>query len=286
MRWERVLQAIGVVAGLIMAPAGTMRAQDIDDLDLELDFNVLRRFNPKSFWAELTDNRANRRQSFDYLSLGMPDRMIYFAGVDASKWSLGVFGGAQWMPNGFGRNGFILRMFLSESIERYTDRRVTYDTQIGRAHILPGYMFRLGNAEIQLLAGLDAEADFFFRDGRANQWRTRIGVRGIADVWWEPTPDLMLQYALSGTSIDNGYATRIAGGWRVSEWFWIGPEAAFSKDYFSEQTRLGAHVTGLRTGDYEWSVAAGRVSDNFGREGIYGRVGVMVRPRRAPFIEN
>jgi hypothetical protein len=276
--------AIGLLLVAAWSPGGIARAQDFDAMDIE--FNVLTPARSKSFWSELFDNRANRKRPFDYLSGGMPDRMIYFAGIDASKWSFGAFAGAQWMPNGVDRDGFILRLFVSESLERYVDRYGRYDTQLGRAYLLPGYMFRIGRLETQLLIGPDAQADLLFQDGRANRLRSRLGVRGIADLWWEPTPELMVQYALSATTIDSGYTTRIAAGWRLFDSFWIGPEAALSRDYYSRQTRFGVHLTGLRTNDYEWTFAAGRVSDDFGRDGVYGRFGLMLRPKRAPFFDN
>lgn len=286
MRWGLALRAVCVTATMI--GCGMAAAQDVGDADFgNTDFNVLSSSSNQSFWSSLFDTRiAKKPPLFDFLSGGMPDRLMYYGGLDASHWSFGAYGGVQWAPAGFNKDGFILRMFLSESIERFTTGQRTYQSQIGRASILPGYMFRTGNLEVQLLAGLDAEADFFFVDRRPNKWRTKLGLRSTADAWWEPTRLLMLQYSLSGTTIDNGYSTRIAAGVRMFDWFWIGPEAALSNDYFSQQIRIGGHLTGLRTGPYEWSFAAGHVQDNFQRQGVYGRFGLMIRPLRQPFFEN
>lgn len=283
MRWKPVFFAACIMAAVMaeLSQRGAA-AQGVDDIDYTIDIST-----DRSMWALLFDTRIRKRRSpFDFLSGGMPDRLTYFGGLDASRWSFGAYAGVQWAPAGFNRDGFILRMLLSESIERYTTGIRNYDTQIGRGSIMPGYMFRIDNLEIQLLAGLDAEADFFFVDQRASKWRTKFGARATTDIWWEPTRLLMLQYALSGTTIDNGYSTRIAGGVRLFDAFWVGPEATLSNDYFSQQTRFGAHITGLRTGPYEWSFAAGHVQDSFGRAGAYGRFGVMLRPPRAPFFEN
>lgn len=275
------MRGVGLAIALVMAD--TARAQEFEEFDIE--FNVLPS-RSKSFWSDLFDTRATRKRPFDYLSGGMPDKMIYFGGIDATQWGFGAHGAAQWMPSGPSQDGFILRMFISESLERYSDSSGNYATQIGRAFLMPGYLVRIGRLEAQLLVGPDAEVDFFFQNGRADRSRTRFGMRGIADLWWEPTRELMVQYALSGTTIDSGYSTRIAAGWRLFDSFWVGPEASLSSDYFSRQTRFGVHLTGLRTNDYEWSFAAGHVSDNFGRDGVYGRFGLMIRPKRAPFFEN
>lgn len=258
MRWGLVLRKAADVAGLVAAglvAAGLLAttrgglspaaAQDADgDLASSSD---------QTFWSSLFDTRITKKPPpFDFLSGGMPERLIYYGGIDASHWSVGAYSGVQWMPGGFDHSGFILRMFLSESLERYVTRRTLYDAQIGRAAILPGYMIRTGNFEVQLLAGLDVEADFFFANVEPYKWRFAYGLRGVADTWWEPTRLLMLQSSLSATTIDNGYSARLALGVRLYDWFWIGPEAILSNDYFSEQTKVGAHLTGLRTGPYEW----------------------------------
>lgn len=277
------MRSAGLAIALTVADLAS--AQEFDDFDIEI--HVQPAAWPKSFWSQLFDNRVTRKRSFDYLSGGMPDTLIYFGGIDATQWGVGIHGAMQWMPGGPNQSGFILRMFMSESLERYTDRIGNYTTQIGRTFVLPGYMIRAGKMEVQLLVGPDAEVDFFFQNGRHDRWRSRIGMRGIADLWWEPTSELMVQYALSGTTIDSGYNTRIAAGWRLFDSFWVGPEAAVSSDYFSQQIRIGGHLTGLRVNnDYELSFAAGHVSDNLGRDGVYGRFGLMLRPRRAPFFDN
>jgi hypothetical protein len=250
--------------------------------DADIDFTP-----SASMWTSPFDTRtAKQPLPFDFLSGGMPDRLMYYGGIDASHWGVGAFSGVQWSPNGLNRDGFILRMFMAESLERYTTRIVNYDTQIGRASILPGYLIKTGNLEVQVLAGLDVEADFFFANIRPYKWRVLFGTRGTVDAWWEPTQLLMLQYSLSGTTIDSGYSTRIAAGIRMFDWFWVGPEAVLSNDYFSQQTRLGGHLTGLRAGPYEWSFAGGYVRDNFERQGAYARFGLTIRPSRQPFFEN
>lgn len=280
MRWGLALRALCVATTVMVYGSGA--AQDAGEIDATIEPAS----GSSSFWSSLFDTRIKKRRAFDFLSGGMPDRLMYFGGVDASHWSLGAYGGLQWAPAGLNKDGFILRFFLSENLERYTTGTRSDYTQISRAAILPGYLIRSGNLEVQLLAGLDMEADYFYHDQHRSRLRAMLGARGTMDVWWEPTRELMLQYALSGTTIDTGYTTRIAAGWRLFDLFWIGPEAALSNDYFSQQTRIGGHLTGLRTGPYEWSFAAGHVQDNFERQGVYARFGMVMRPPRAPFFEN
>lgn len=237
-------------------------------------------------WTSLFDLDSGRKPAFDFLTGGMPDRLLYFTGVEMQRWSLGAYAGMQWAPAQLDNDGFILRLLLSNSIERYATPIHRFDTQIGRAFVMPGYAFKRGDLSVQMLAGIDLDAELLVVDRRPTKLRGRLGARFTTDLWWEPTRALLLQYSLSGTMIDNGISMRAAAGWRVFDRFWIGPEVLASSDDYSRQYRIGAHLTGFHTGTYEWSIAAGHVEDSLQRHGIYGRVGVVVRPQRAPFFEN
>ena len=57
----------------------------------------------------------------------------------------------------------------------------------------------------------------------------------------------------------------------------VGPEVLASGDTSYRQFRFGAHVTSLRMGGYEFSAGAGWVTDTDKRDGVYGRIGVLVR---------
>jgi hypothetical protein len=63
----------------------------------------------------------------------------------------------------------------------------------------------------------------------------------------------------------------------VLDRFWAGPEISASGDAFSQQVRIGAHLTGFRLDALEWSAAVGYVTDSYHRSGVYGRIGVLTR---------
>jgi hypothetical protein len=256
-------------------------AQEVNDDDAE----PAAASQNASVWASLLTPTITVTPSFDFLTGGMPDRMLYFSGIEMQRWSLGAYAGAQWAPGRIDREGFILRMVMSDSIERFTTPNHRYDAQILRGAIMPGYKFSRGKFELQLLGGIGSEVDAKSTDRSAAAWRVKIGGQVSADLWWEPTHLLMLQASATATTIDSGFSTRVAAGWRLFERSWIGPEFAASHDYFSRQTRVGAHLTGLRTDEVEWSIAAGRVWDSFAREGVYGRIGVVIRPARSMHLD-
>ncbi|MET0877730.1 MAG: cellulose biosynthesis protein BcsS [Tardiphaga sp.] len=285
MRWGVALRALGVFAVVACALHHAAAQESDDDADDDEEAPVIE--TKRSRWSLLLFDPVNAtRPSFDFLTGGMPDRLMYFTGFDIWRNGYGAHAAMQWAPKGLNKDGFILRFFGSEGLERFDTPRRRYETQIFRGSILPGIRFGRGNFEMQLLGGLDLEADYLLINRRLAAERHRIGARFVTDVWWEPTRRLMLQGSLSGPQIDNRLSSRVAAGWKLFDRFWVGPEASFSRDFYSRQTRIGVHLTGLRTGNYEWSLAVGHIGDNAEREGIYGRLGIVLRPPRQPFFEN
>src|SRR5215218_9758442 len=102
-------------------------------------------------------------------------------------------------------------------------------------------------------------------------------MRAGADLWYEPSDTTMLAVNAWATTIGAGYWTRAAVGWRVGDLAWLGPELQALGDSDYRQLRGGVHVTGLRTGTWEWSasLSAFRGDDRHG--GFYGRIGVLTR---------
>ena len=285
MSWRTSLCAISVgVAALAFCSQVTsaQHADESDDDDDDLELVAPEQPAWKTFLVPVLSGTGG----LDFLTGGMPDRLIYFAGFDIWRYGLGGYTGFQWAPDGIYKDGFILRASLSDNIERFATRTHRYTTEIARGSLMAGLKFSGNQADIQFLAGYELQADFQLVDGRLAKPRARLGTRFTTDIWWEPTPRLMLQASLSGTTIDNAISMRAAAGWRLFDQFWIGPEASRSSDWFSKQTRVGAHLTGLRTSHYEWSIAAGHIEDSYHRDGLYARIGVLLRPPRPLFDEN
>lgn len=230
-------------------------------------------------WSGPVFAQAPTPSDFDELSGGAaPERFLFFSGFDLWHFGYAGYAGAQWAPDSLNSDGFVLSAFASEGVERFDTPATRYRTAILRASILPGWRFKRGNLEVKVFAGPDFERDAVSstQAGRLSD-RNHFGARAAIDLWWEPTAATMLSAQASATTIAGGYSARVAGGWRLNDAGWIGPEIAMSADCFSEQYRVGAHLTGLRTGEFEWSLAAGYVRDSFQRSGIYGRITVLTR---------
>lgn len=215
----------------------------------------------------------------DDLSGGsQPEHFLLFSGVDIWRFGFTGYSGIQWAPNTLNNDGFIVRLFLSEGFERYTTPNQRFDTTIFRSSLLPGWRFKRGNFEVRIFAGPALENQIPTPDIPGVKLRgTHFGAHTAAELWWEPTPSIMLASSFSATTIGTEYSARGAAGWRLFDSFWAGPEISASGDEFSKQYRVGAHLTGFRTAAVEWSVAAGFVEDSFNRSGVYGRIGVLTR---------
>ena len=207
-----------------------------------------------------------------------PEHFLFYSGFDIWRFGLAGFGGFYAAPDGLDKDGFILRLFFSAGRERYDTSTKRFNTGILRGSLLPGWRLSEGGFELKVFAGLDLE-DRLPAPGlpAANASKAHIGARVAAETWWEPMSGTMLTSSLSATTNFNGWSVRGAAGWRAFDLFWAGPEILASGDVFSRQFRIGAHLTGIKLATFEWSAAAGLVQDSFGRNGVYGRIGLLAR---------
>ncbi len=87
---------------------------------------------------------------------------------------------------------------------------------------------------------------------------------------------------LSLSTIATSWSGRVAAGWRVLQdmfvdGLYVGPEVQhFGSDGY-RHTRFGAHLTGLKTDNYEWSAAAGWAHDSDRTSSPYVRLNVSTR---------
>lgn len=208
-----------------------------------------------------------------------PERFLFFSGVDLWRNGLAGYKGMLLAPQGdLNKDGFIIRLFMSDNIEFYDTAVHRFTTNIFRASALPGWRIKRGDLEVRAFAGPTIEIRGFKPDIQiGNLGGSRFGAQFASELWWEPTPTMMVAAAAAVTTINSVYSARAAAGWRLLNRFWTGPEVSASTDRFSTQYRIGAHFTGFKTGMLEWSAGVGLVADSFDRNGIYGRISVLFR---------
>lgn len=207
-----------------------------------------------------------------------PEQFLLFSGADF--WRGGGFGhaGLIWSPEGLDREGFAVKSMLGTGTYQYRRNGQPVLGVQTVAAIMPGWHFIRGKFELGLFAGLDVQHHQLIPDDPDNRLRgTHAGIRAGADLWWQPSADIMVSAAISASTIGTGYWARGATGWRFFDALYLGPEIIAAGDTTYRQFRLGAHATGFRTGAWEWSAGAGWVTDSDKRAGIYTRIGVLTR---------
>ena len=206
------------------------------------------------------------------------DRVLLYAGFDIWRYGRSAYGGFYWAPEGLNKDGFITRLFVSRSLERYDAGSKRFNTDIIRAAPLAGWRLSQGTLELKVFAGPELENRVLTPEVPAAEYRgMHVGARVASEFWWEPMPDMMLTSAFSASTNATSHSARAAAGGRVLDRFWAGPEISASSDAFSQQVRIGVHLTGFKLDALEWSVAVGYVADSYHRSGVYGRIGVLTR---------
>jgi len=209
-------------------------------------------------------------------------RVLFFAGTDL--WRHGGFahGGLLWSPHGLDREGFVIKAMAGGGIYHYVSGALGNVDVQGRqlsAAILPGWRFKRERLIVTAFAGLDLQNHRLTPDDTSAGLRgSYAGLRGTIDLWYEPSATTMVTAYVSGSTIGPSYSGRLAFGWRVNDRFYLGPAIeGFEADGNYHQFRLGAHVTGFKTADFEWSAGLGFADDSDHRSGLYGKLGVLTR---------
>jgi hypothetical protein len=206
---------------------------------------------------------------------------LMFSGADLWRDGSFMHGGVLWSPGGLDREGFTLQAVISGGAYRYQSGALNNAWVIGteeEALVMPGWRFKHDRLEVKVFAGLDIKNDITRPYDPSNRLHgTSFGIRGAVSLWFEPTPSSMLAADASLSSIATGYSARVAYGWKLHDRFYLGPEAQTFACIGYDQIRFGMHMTGLKTGLFEWNAAAGWANDSDHRPGLYLRFGVLTR---------
>lgn len=208
-----------------------------------------------------------------------PEHFLYFSGFDLWGRGSSGYGGMLWSPGGLNADGFTLKLLLAGGSYLYSGGSNDFRGTYLLASILPGYRIKRGDVEIKLFGGLDLQHHGVSPDDPANSLKgNHVGARFNVDAWWEPIPaTMMLTTTLTGSTIGSNFGIRGAAGWKMLDRFWAGPEIETSGDRIYRQYRVGAHITSLKFGEFEWAFGAGYVEDNSHRSGLYGRFSLLTR---------
>ncbi len=180
---------------------------------------------------------------------------------------------------GLAQEGPVLKLLVGGGQYQYlsgtSDR---YRAAGGCSRPCPGWRFKRDKFELTVYGGLDLQDHRFSPNDTGNALAgTHAGLRAGFDLWWEPRPAMMVAASASASTIGTSYWARGAIGWWTFDRVWLGPEVVALGDDNYRQFRFGVHVTGLRTGGFEWAAGLGYARDNDNRSGPYVRVGLIAR---------
>lgn len=205
------------------------------------------------------------------------ERILLFSGVELSRTGNFLFGGFVWSPDGIDAEGFAMKTLVGHGTYRYLSGAQEITGRQMLISVLPGWRFKQQRFEASLFAGFDLQTHRFEPDDPGNRLAgDHVGIRMAADVWWEPSPDTMANAWASWSTVGTSYAARCAFGWRLSDLFYVGPEAHALGDGSYRELRIGVHATAWRTGPLEWSAGLGYARSETSSS-AYVRLGLLTR---------
>jgi len=136
---------------------------------------------------------------------------------------------------------------------------------------LAGYEWVAPAMTASVYGGLDVWRNVFDKYDPSNETAgTTVGFKLAADVYVNPTRFTMASGSVTFTTAHQSYYGRFKLGMAVSEKTFIGPELVAIGDSFSQQYRLGAHVSGFKVGPLQFGVSGGYSNDRVRGSGGYG----------------
>jgi hypothetical protein len=208
--------------------------------------------------------------------------ILQFSGRDL--WRNGIFGysGFLYAPGGFDRDGFMLKLLMNGGVYHYWPGSMPGQEVRGaewQTQILTGVRIKRGASEMKFFFGPEWQTHWLWPDDPGNKLRGRsFGLRFAAELWCEPTATTLIAGDASLGTIATSHSARLAYGWRVGgelfndNAFYLGPDLQYFHSDGYRQGRFGLHITSMRTGDVEWSAAAGYARDTDGHAGAYVRL--------------
>jgi hypothetical protein len=218
----------------------------------------------------------------DRAAAGGPDdpSLLLFSGADLWRYGGFLYGGLLWAPAGLDNNGFIGKVLLDGGAYSYVsgDLNETIDGTKLSAAALPGWRFVRDGLTVSLFGGPVIQ-DYRLTpyDPGSRLHSLYAGAELASDIWYQPNATTMAAVNGSIASIGPTGYVRATFGFRFLAPAFVGPEIAqlWCGDY--QQMEFGAHITGLRINNFEWSMGSGFALTSDQRYGPYLRAGFNAR---------
>lgn len=188
-------------------------------------------------------------------------RTVLFGSVDAGRSVFVASGVKRTLTGPLDGSGFVVMETSGMGLtrERFEPTpglgviRVTTQTAS-----LIGYQWAGDGVYAALYAGPEIYHEQLTVAAIAGRWsKPRFGLRALAELWINPSQDTLLTATLQGGSTRGSLYGRVSAGLRLWRSLYVGPEAGFYATQTYNETKLGAHVTGLRLGIFHFRVSGG-----------------------------
>jgi hypothetical protein len=212
-------------------------------------------------------------------------RTLLFSGRDLWRNGVFLYGGLLQAPGGFERDGLLLKLVLSGGAYRYTADALGGERVTGAEWLvqgLLGWRVKRGNAEVKVFVGPEFQHHRLWPDDPGNKLNgSAFGLRFAAELWTELAPATVVIGDVALSTVATSHSARLAYGRHVLEnivgGFYVGPEIQYFAADGYRHLRLGAHITGLKLDNLEWSAAGGWAGDSDRASGAYVRLGLVTR---------
>jgi hypothetical protein len=133
---------------------------------------------------------------------------------------------------------------------------------------LLGYQWTGNGLYVALMAGPEMHQEQLTIAAAVGRWsQPRLGFRGQAELWLNPTRDTLVTGTLVAGSTRGSLWGRVSTGLRVWRNLYVGPEAIVYVTDTYRETKFGAHMTGLDLGIVHLRLSAGLQTDSDHRSG-------------------
>jgi Cellulose biosynthesis protein BcsS len=234
---------------------------------------LLRLFSP---WSRSTDADADHAPAAEpgswhqKTSIDVEPSAESWAGVDAYRRVVSLYGGVTWSPLGnLRQDGPRLRIVGGQSFYGYGGRR--YDDSLeqstwvsfsGRAtfvEALAGWQVSSGPTTLKLFGGVTGSSHQITPYDEATQVQgARKGAKAALEVWHNWAPNLWTSLDLTAARVHRMYSAQLRTGWRVNPSWSLGPEASLTGHSEAALQRLGVFVRYESLGD-EFTISGGHM---------------------------
>jgi hypothetical protein len=205
---------------------------------------------------------------------------LLFSGTDLWRYGGFLYGGLLWAPAGLDNNGFIGKVQLDGGAYSYVsgDLNETIDGTKLSAAALPGWRFAPNGLTVSLFGGPVIQDYRLTPYDPGSRLHSLYGGAELAsDVWYQPNATTFAAVNSSIATIGPTGYVRAAFGFRFLAPVFVGPEMAQLWGGDFQEMQFGAHITGLRINNLEWSMGSGFALTSDQRYGPYLRAGFNAR---------